>query len=87
MLTLTQMIKAVAKQKPTLSGLGFSSKTEFDDIAGGIPELRNQIVHPVGSLILKREDLKKLSDRVEKIRELNSRVAAFQVGQAAAAFK
>jgi hypothetical protein len=75
---LTQLIKIIAKDKSTLNGLRFRSKADFEVTTGGIPDFRNQIMHPVRPMILGLEDVGKLADRIDRIRDLNLRFAKLQ---------
>ena len=82
---LTQLLKVTGRDKRTLTDLGFQSKSEFEQMSGSFPELRNQIMHPVRPLILRPQDTERLADRIEKLRDLNLRFAKLKEQRAASA--
>ena len=80
---LTDMLQVVSMGEELRRDLGFTSKSKFNEHAGSIPNLRNQIMHPVRPLVLCQKDVLKLHSTLEGIVSLtqgvyalNSRLAA-----------
>lgn len=60
--TLTEMFTVIAKTETLRSLLGCPSRKSFDEAVSRIPDLRNQIMHPVRPLITDAESIVKLKD-------------------------
>lgn len=79
--TLTELLKVVACDKNLLNELNFTSKTQFEKAIGCLPNIRNQIMHPVRPLIINQQtclDLEKslrmaiiITDKIYKMLQDN----------------
>lgn len=58
--TLTEMFAVIAKTDRLRSLLGYTSRKSFDEAVGRIPDLRNQIMHPVRPLITDQDSVDEL---------------------------
>jgi hypothetical protein len=56
---LTDLTKIAKLSKNVLAALQLS-KTKFHDRVGGLPQLRNQVMHPVRPMVVKAEDVNKI---------------------------
>lgn len=72
--TLSQLIQATARSRDLLAQLGFDSRTQFEDQTGGIPDLRNSVMHPVRPLILGTEDVVAVRRAVSAVLTLATRM-------------
>jgi hypothetical protein len=72
--TLTEMFTVVAKTDRLRGILGYTSRKSFDDAVGRIPDLRNQIMHPVRPLITDVESIVKLKEDTTTILLLMERL-------------
>ncbi len=68
------LLKIAASDKYVLNELGFSSRNQFNDRVGGLPDLRNMVMHPIRPLILCREDVVTLQRRLKTAWELTNRI-------------
>ena len=72
--TLTEMFTVIAKTGRLRSLLGYTSRKSFDEAVGRIPDLRNQIMHPVRPLITNGEAVIKLKEDMATILLLMERL-------------
>lgn len=72
--TLTEMFTVIAKTERLRSLLGYTSRKSFDEAVGRIPDLRNQIMHPVRPLITDGENIVKLKEDTTTILLLMERL-------------
>jgi hypothetical protein len=72
--TLTEMFTVIAKTDRLRSFLGYTSRKSFDEAVGRIPDLRNQIMHPVRPLITDAESIVKLKEDTATILLLMDRL-------------
>ena len=59
--TLAQLIQVVSRSKELLHNIGFSSRSQFEEQTGQVPELRNSVMHPVRPLILDQSDVQRVN--------------------------
>jgi len=81
---LTDLIGVVSKAEALRDALGFKSKRQFDKVTNAIPNLRNQIMHPVRPLILCQDDVTKLHSTLAAVLDLTDRVTMLNASVAAA---
>ncbi|MEF2279900.1 hypothetical protein V3W47_16525 [Deinococcus sp. YIM 134068] len=74
-LNLTQLVTVVASSKELRGQLGFSSRRKFDELTGGIPDLRNRVMHPVRHLVMRQEDVTALHKTAAAVCSLRDIVA------------
>lgn len=74
-MTLSQLLRIVAVSKELLRWLGYRSRSEFDDQVGGVPELRNLVMHPVRPLVLSTQEVDDLLTRIRVLRDLQTRIS------------
>lgn len=73
--TLTDMVNVVGKTAALWAKLGFPSKSKYDDTTGSFADLRNQIMHPVRSLIRSVADVNSLQKNIASCVALTDRVS------------
>ena len=71
--TLSQLLRIAREEPAVLEKLGYG-KSKFKDLTGSLPDLRNQVMHPVRPLIHSREDVAQLLRRVHRLDELRTRL-------------
>jgi len=81
--TLSQLIQVTARSKELLARLRFESRTQFEEQTGGIPNLRNRVMHPVRPLILDAEDVAAVRRAVSAVWTLATRMAEDKDGPTA----
>ena len=67
---LSQLLTVVSKVESLRELFGFSSRKQFDKLVGSIPQLRNQVMHPVRPLVLSTDDVVRLKETIENVAEL-----------------
>jgi hypothetical protein len=73
--TLSEMLKIVKQSVTLWRQLGVTSPNNFDKQFGSIPDLRNQVMHPVRPLVRDQTDVGKLHRRLLSVIELTKLVA------------
>lgn len=73
--TLTNVLTIAAKSEHLREKLGFPSKTQVEKVAGGLPDLRNRVMHPVRPLILGTSDVEELRSLLDRAIDLTRRAA------------
>jgi hypothetical protein len=71
---LTDLTKIAGSDAKTLKAIQLS-RAKFDEQVGGLPQLRNQVMHPVRPMVTKPEDVKKLHGRLKNAATLISRIS------------
>lgn len=72
--TLTHLITAVTKIRKLYTMLGFASRRQAEETLGGLPALRNNVMHPVRPLVLRPEDALEIAERLSRLREVAERI-------------
>jgi len=72
--TLSDLLNATAKLPGLSSRLGYKSRTAFDDAVGGIPDVRNQVMHPVRPLVTDPQSCLRIKAVLEEVVRLTRRV-------------
>ncbi len=80
--TLTNLLTVVAKSERLRELLGFPSKSQVDKVCGGVPDLRNRVMHPVRPIILDREGVEELRLLLDRVIDLTSRVVSAEASTA-----
>lgn len=57
--TLTNLLVVAARDLGIISTLGYASKTKFEQAIGGIPTIRNAVMHPARPLVTKHSDVQR----------------------------
>jgi len=63
---LSELLRIVARDKSLYSELDFKSRNEFEKNIGYLPDIRNQIMHPVRPLILDEQSCLRLQEALKK---------------------
>src|SRR5690606_34397964 len=71
--TLSQLLRIAREEPAVLEKLGYG-KSKFKDLTGSLPDLRNQVMHPVRPLIHSRGDVAQLLRRVHRLDDLRTRL-------------
>jgi CBS domain containing-hemolysin-like protein len=71
---LTDLTKIAGSDAKTLEVFQLS-KTKFHEHVGGLPQLRNQVMHPVRPMVTKPEDVSKLHGRLKNAAALILRIS------------
>jgi hypothetical protein len=66
-MTLSELLNVTGKIETLRSGLGYHKSKAFKEATGSIPELRNQIMHPVRPLITDVASITKLKQDLETV--------------------
>lgn len=69
-MTLSEMIKIIAKSEDLRSQMGFESRNQFDNQVSGIVDLRNRVMHASRTIIETENDVERLNSRLERAEEL-----------------
>ncbi len=69
-LSLSDMVKIIAKSEKLRSEFGFTSRNKFDNYTGGLIDLRNEVMHATKTLVHDDEDLNKLVERTKRVHNL-----------------
>jgi hypothetical protein len=72
--TLSELLNTVAKDESLRLSLDYRSRTAFDDAVGGIPGVRNQVMHPVRPLVTDADSCLRLTEILEHTIRLTRRV-------------
>lgn len=67
---LSEMVKIISKDRDLRVQLGFSSRNDAEDYLGGLMDLRNDVMHPVRSLVRSPEDVSQLDRRTKRLIDL-----------------
>ncbi len=73
-MNLTNLLTVVAKSEHLRDLLGFPSKSQVDNVSGGIPDLRNRVMHPVRPVVLGEAGVEELRSQLDRVIDLTSRV-------------
>jgi hypothetical protein len=84
-MTLSELLNVTGKIERLRSGLGFHKPKVFREVTGRIPELRNQIMHPVRPLITDTASITRLKEDVETVMHISQRLRSAKRLQKAAA--
>lgn len=68
--TISDLLNIISKDAKLRGTLGYVSRSNFDNIKGPIPKLRNSIMHPVRPLVTKSDDIINLKKTIENIIEI-----------------
>jgi hypothetical protein len=71
---LTDLTKIAGSDEKTLKAIQLSS-TKFKEQVGGLPQLRNQVMHPVRPMVTKPEDVERLHARLKDAATLVSLIS------------
>jgi hypothetical protein len=71
---LTDLTKIAASDPNALKAMQLS-KTQFDEHIGGLPQLRNQVMHPVRPMVINPKDVSKLHSRLKHAATLIQRIS------------
>ena len=69
-MTLSEMIRIIAKSDKLRSQIGFESRNQFDKQMSGVVNLRNRVMHTSRTIIEAETDIEKLKNRLERAEEL-----------------
>jgi hypothetical protein len=72
--TLSDLLNIAAKSDILRKILGYDTRGSFEKAVGRIPELRNQIMHPVRPLIVEEESISKLQADLETVFDMLQRL-------------
>lgn len=67
----------IVRAEDLFKQMGYPSKKQFEKL-NTLNELRNQVMHPVRSLVHNKESLKKLWERIEKLQDVLFRLRQLQ---------
>jgi hypothetical protein len=73
-LTLTDLLHIVAGSPVLQAELAYKSRNDFSSATSSLVDLRNRVMHPVRPLVHTRVDVQRLTQRVENLEDLCSRV-------------
>src|SRR5262249_18463014 len=68
--TLTNVLTIAAKSQHLRDLLGFKSRGQIDDAVGGLPDVRNRVMHPVRPIVLGAADVDDLRSRLDRAIDL-----------------
>ncbi len=75
--TLSELLRAIGGSQELLRGLGYPSRTRFEDASGRIPDVRNRVMHPVRPLITNVESCTRLREILLAAAALSARMREF----------
>jgi hypothetical protein len=84
---LTELLQVSAKWPPIRELLGYNSRKSFDHVTSSIPDLRNQVMHPVRPLITDEDSISKLHEDLETVFDMLERLRKTNRGLRGIAFK
>ena len=76
MLYLSDILNVVGRTKKAYRKLGFSSRSRFEQVTGGLNKLRCRVMHPVHPLLQDAGDeLRRLHERIGRVEQLLARLS------------
>jgi hypothetical protein len=72
--TLSELLRVAAKNKFIYSNLGYRSRSSFEEAVGCLPEIRNQVMHPVRPLVSSADSCVRLERAIRETIRLTESV-------------
>lgn len=71
---LSELLRIIAQHEKFYSDLGFKSRNDFEKATGKLPEIRNQVMHPVRPLIYDGDSCLRLESALKKAIIITERI-------------
>lgn len=73
-LTLAQLTSVIGRDAGAALALGYPSRSQFSKAVGGLPRLRNRVMHPVRPLVLAQDDVAEIRRSLLVLDDLREKI-------------